>query len=112
MTVPVNNPSGKGPLHLKASHFCHLHWLAQENILPFLTYLSLLVPLGHRSCNDTILLLNLLDVTTPPVQDFFLKSREDGGRQMTLPTQCLQGKACVEVILGEQLGLGSNSDCR
>lgn len=80
MTVPVSNPSGKGPLHLKASHVCHLHWLAQENMLPFLTYLSLHVPLGHHSCNDTIL-LNLLDVTTPPVQDLSLKSREDGGRQ-------------------------------
>lgn len=31
---------------------------------------------------------------------------------MTLPTQRLQEKACVEVMLGEQLGLESNSDCR
>lgn len=58
------------------------------------------------------MLLNLLDETTPPVQDLFLTSREDEGRQTTLPTQLLQGKACVEVVPWEQLWLRSSNDCR
>lgn len=104
MAAPVTKASGKGPLHLKASHFCHLHRVAQENRLPFLTYLSPQVPLGHRSSSDCIVLPQRWGRT------FVLRAGEmDEDKVHSLHNVCKEKH--VEVMLGEELGLTNHNNC-
>lgn len=103
MPAPVNKPSGKGPLHPKASNFCHLHWVAQENKLPFLAYLSLHVPLGHRSCNDSV------ELPHPRSRTFLLRAGEmEEDKLHSLHNVCKEKH--MEVILEEELRLTNHKN--
>lgn len=105
MAVPVNKPRGKGPLHPKASNFCHLHWGgAEENRLSFLTYLSLRAPLGHGSGNDSVALPH------PLSRAFFLRAvgmEED--KLHSLHNVCKEKR--VEMILEEELEFTNHNNC-